>query len=408
MNGHIPESDAVEMTGVDGANPLGFLAALGTLVTLHGAGERATRIRWMRGRTWVPVIEGVSAFGSRGSADARGDNGELPRDGAERQRRLQVRISEIVAGGLRGRDVPPEAEKRRAVAVRQLDAAKKALADKRKEIRKRGLRGGERRAAVEAEVGPLEREYEMRREAWLEALAAAVPRPELALGKRIDCLPGEYREHAEALLRQSSSGDLEAVDLLAAFGTDACTTERRDTIEPTPFQFITGSGHQYFLSTVRHLIGEVDAERVRRSLFETWTYPDEKLSMRWDPAEDRRYALMDRDPTASGNKARTMWMANLLGYRALALFPAAPGTGALRVAGWMDSAEGPAFTWPLWEFPAGVDTVRSLLALRELQASRPDRVNLNARGVAAAFRARRIKVGTGANYKLNFSPARAV
>jgi hypothetical protein len=27
--------------------------------------------------------------------------------------------------------------------------------------------------------------------------------------------------------------------------------------------------------------------------------------MRWDPTEDRRYALLDRDPTAGDNKSRT-------------------------------------------------------------------------------------------------------
>ena len=64
-------------------------------------------------------------------------------------------------------------------------------------------------------------------------------------------------------------------------------------------------------------------ERVHAALFEPWTYRDDRYSMRWDPLEDRRYALMDRDPTASDNKSRTVWMANLFAYRSLVLFPSA-------------------------------------------------------------------------------------
>jgi hypothetical protein len=368
------------LTGLDGTNPLGFLAALGTLVTVHGAGERGVRLRWQRGVTWMPVIEGASA-----------------RDADE--------LSEIVARGLRGREVAPEAEQQRTIAAKEADAAKKALVSKEKEVRKRKLKGNARKEALEAEVDPLRSEYERLRGAWLAILAAAVPRAELALGKRIDCTGEEYRQHAVTLTEGARCDERSSVDLLAAFGTDACLTEKGDTIAPTWFQFITGGGHQFFLKTVRDLIGEITPERVRDTLFNAWTYPDEGLSMRWDPAEDRRYALMDRDPTASNNKPRTMWMANLLGYRALELFPTAPRRRGPAVVAWTMHGGQPAFTWPLWEFAASADTVRSLLALPFEDA---DRASVRARGISMVLRARRIKVGSGANYKLNFSPARAV
>ena len=375
--------DAVELSGLDGANPLGFLAALGTLVTLHGAGEKDARLWWRRGATWIPAIDGVA------TADPEG-------------------LSELVARELQGCEVAPKAEHKRMEAERRFKNAKRAVNQKQTDIRKRGLRRPERQAAIEAEVVPLQCEYGRAREAWLQALSAVVHRAELALGQRIDCTPDEYRQHAEALLAQSALANRDPVDLLAAFGGDACLNQRTGTIEPTPFQFITGSGHQFFLETVRQLMDRVSVERVHATLFEAWTYPDEGLSMRWDPIEDRRYALMDRDPTASDNKPRTMWMANLLGYRALALFPCAPCNGRLRVTGWTDLDGEAVFTWPLWEFAAPPDTIRSLLALRELTSRHPDRAVLRARGVVASFRARRIKVGTGTNYKLNFSPARAV
>jgi hypothetical protein len=130
--------------------------------------------------------------------------------------------------------------------------------------------------------------------------------------------------------------------------------------------------------------------------------------MRWDPIDDRRYALMDRDPTASDNKSRSVWMANLLAYRGLVLFPSAARGSRLQVTGWREGDQEQTFTWPIWEFAATFDTVRSLLQLHELTAERPDRGLLRARGIADVFRARRIKVGAGANCKLNFSPARSV
>lgn len=153
----------------------------------------------------------------------------------------------------------------------------------------------------------------------------------------------------------------------------------------------------------------VTPEAVRQTLFETWAYRDEKLSMRWDPIEDRRYALMDRDPTASDNKSTTVWMANLLAYRALPLFPCAPARQELATTAWAPADEKDlAFTWPIWERSAPPDTIRSLLQLKGLAEPDKHRTVLRARGIAAIFRSRRIKVGAGSNYKWNFTPARGV
>jgi hypothetical protein len=200
------------------------------------------------------------------------------------------------------------------------------------------------------------------------------------------------------------------VDLLAAFGIDSVRQRNSESIGPSPFCFITGSGHQYFLDTARQLIAQVTTERVLRTLFNPWDYADEGLSMRWDPIEDRRYALLDRDP--SGNKPLTMWMANLLAYCALGLFPTAPTGRGLVATGWCEAGDGQRgsrwFTWPLWEWPAGVEVARSLLTLRELGDRRPDCGALRARGIAAVYRAERIKIGRAPNVKINFTPARAV
>lgn len=379
-----PSSDrgSLELVGLDGTNPLGFLASLGTLVTARATGEEA-RLRWTRSRTWVPVLEGLS------TSDP-------------------TKLGEILAGALRGKDVSPEAERKRVEADRAFQEARNAVKEKMDDIKKQGLKRDDRKVTIEAHLRPLELERDRKREEWLKALRNAVPRPELALGARIDCTDEEYRAHATTFRNELDHASREPLDLLSAFGTDACRMKNSDLVEPTPFCFIRGSGHQFFLDTVRQLIAKVSAERVRQTLFQPWTYRDETLSMRWDPIEDRRYALMDRDPTASDNKSRTVWMANLLAYRGLAFFACAPTRRGLGTTGWAVFDEGQIFSWPIWEFPAPPDTIRSLLGLQELAAQQLDRSTLRARGAAVVLRARRIKVGAGSNSKLNFSPARAV
>jgi hypothetical protein len=311
-------------------------------------------------------------------------------------------LSQLLAKPLRGRAIPDSADKARTAMQKEFDAAKKAVKDKREEIKKRGLRGKDRKAAVEAEVSPLVRNLHAKRQSWLVALKAAVPSSELAIGKHIDCTNDEFRIHATDFLADAGHANRETIDLLTAFGSDACL-QKSGRIAATPFCFITGSGHQYFLDTVRQLMDAVAPERVHAALFEPWTYRDKKLSMRWDPIEDRRYALMDRDPTASDNESSTVWRANLLAYRALVLFPSAPSRKGLATTGWC-RGDAPAFTWPIWEDPAHLDTIRSLLQVRALSAANPDRSVLRARGIAAAFRARRIEVGSATLKKVNLAP----
>lgn len=371
---------AVELAGLDGANPLGFLAALGTVATLQQAGHSGIRLAWRREVRWTPVLHGLSVSEPQ----------QVPR---------------ILADALRGREVSPDAEARREAAQHGFEAAKKAFKDGLAGLKKRKLKGPERAVAFEQGVAPLQAAVQEKREGWLAALKLAVPSEELALGKQIDCTAEEYRQHAAAFLATSTHAKRCSVDVLAAFGSDA-SEGKNGRIFSNPFCFITGSGHQYFLDTVRQLMGHVSAERLARALFEPWEYCDEKLSMRWDPAEDKRYALMDQDPGPLGT--RTVWMANLLAYRGLVLFPSAPTRRGLGTTAWGQGRSETPFTWPIWEPPLGVDVIRSLLQWGELQRDCIDHQQTRARGVAAVFRARRIQVGSAAQYKVNFSPARAV
>ena len=381
-------TEPIVLEGINGANPLGFLAALGTLTVLHAAGLGEVRLGWRRSATWQPVLTGLD---------------EVDRS----------YVAQKVTDALRGEPIEDEAEDTRKAAEQRYDAARKTLKDKREEIKDRRLTGKERRDVVAAEMDPLETDMDRRRDEWRVALRRAVPSLELAIGKHIDCTVHEYRENAVEFTN-SMTGDRQRLnrkplDSLAAFGSDACLQEGRDTLVPTPFCFTTGSGHQYFLDTVRQLMDKIDPERVQAVLFEPWPYRDKKLSMRWDPTEAQRYALTDRKPSNDGSSP-TVWMANLLAYRALILFPSAPRGRRLVTTAWSSSGgstgrEPRDFTWPIWQTPIDPHTLRFLLRLADLVADQPDNAVLHARSVLAAFRARRIKVGSGANYKVSFSPS---
>jgi hypothetical protein len=381
-------SHSIPLTGLDGTNPLGFLAALGALVVARQAGESAASLRWARARTWTPVLAGLTTNNA-------------------------TELCERFIRALGGKTISSDAENRRGCAEEAYKQAKTTVKKEREKIKNENIKRKEdRNKATEERVRPLEMIADTKRDEWLVALKDAAPRPELALGARIDCTAGEYRDHAAEFTKVGDSASREAIQYFAAFGSDACLDDGRGDlqkrkIEATPFCFIRGSGNQDFLDTVRKLLSKVTVEGLIRTLFEPWAYRDEGLSMRWDPGEDKRYALTDSKPADKG--ALTVWMANLLAYRSLALFPCAPTRRKLGTTAWAQIEDERAFTWPLWKFAAAPDTVRTMLQLRELREASVDRVALGGRGIAAVFRARRVRFpAKGASYKLNFSPARGL
>jgi hypothetical protein len=293
------QSDPLVLTGLDGANPLGFLAALGTLAVLSQGACPQARLAWKRtGAIWRPVIS----------------------DAAIRDKdRLCSTVFMLLRDSVENDKVTS--------AWKELEAASATLEAKELETRK--LPKEHRKKVLDA----LKDQRDERLYEWARTL-----RPELSIRSLTKCDEVEFQECIKSIPMDRANAVRGSLDYLAAFSSDSCVEDdkkaKKRWVVPTPFCFTRGSGHQFFLDTVRELLSNASRERLGAALFEPWTYSDEKLSMRWDPVEDRRYALMDRDPTASDNKSRTVWMANLLAYRALSLFPSAPGRWGLKTAGW--------------------------------------------------------------------------
>jgi hypothetical protein len=372
---------AVPLHGLDGTNPLGFLAALGTLCVLADADREATlALAWTASDcTWVPSIQGFT--GGKG------------------------RLAETLAGQLKCPFPPDEQrDQKRADTQAAHDEKKRELREAMESLKRTGLRGNERKAAEEKQLSPIRDKLAELRGKWLKALRESVPSPELSLGKHLNASCSELRETMQLGLEGASVTDRVAVDLLSAFGSDACGQPKTGQMQATPFCFTTGSGRQWFLDTIRQLMGRVDAKRLEDALFVRAEPSDEKLSMRWNPQEDRRYSVMWSDPTASGNEPKTNWAINLLGYRGLQLVSSAPNFGGLRTTGWRSDPE-PAWRWPIWNGGLPIDVIRSLLSHPLLVTQAPRRNRLSAIGVTALFESSRVEVGSPPNCKINFAPA---
>ncbi|RMF37588.1 MAG: hypothetical protein D6754_09135 [Alphaproteobacteria bacterium] len=176
-----------------------------------------------------------------------------------------------------------------------------------------------------------------------------------------------------------------------------CPSALRDdrTLWPTPFAFMFGQGHQHFLERFRNTPAQgAKMGCVARALFIPWQRQDNADGFRWDPAEDRRYALRAINP--SGDKITTELGANVLAAISLPLFPvyAVRRGGQMRVLAPMNrfGANGRIeFTWPLWTRAASLRTIRALLQHPELAADHPNPANIP--HSAVVLRAQRISVG---------------
>jgi hypothetical protein len=303
------------LAGLDGANPLAFLAALGTLRTLDAAWPtRHVRLAWRVHGRWTPVLHVEDAC----------EPGELITALHEQLKRM---------------DGHPAL----SLSVEPGSAPKDDLKLSGEEFR--------------------------------------------ALARRAAALFLEERERTTA-------------DFAAAFGCEAVLT-KDGLVEDTALRTMSGAGHQHFLEFMRQLVSGTTEEHLRHALFEPWSYADPGPSLRWDPEDDRRYALRWREP--SSDPIRTVRGANRLAIEALPLLPTAPQHDKLATTGFDRLGTRQIFwTWPIWSPPVSRDVAASLLSLGDLQKEEPPREELAALGVVEIYRSQRVTAG---KYR-SFTPAR--
>jgi hypothetical protein len=310
-------SNEIELTGLDGSNPLGFLAALGALRLLHYARpESNVTMGWKRsGCAWRPIV----------CAD-----------------------TDLIAD---------------------------TIVNTLYETLGRGESGKGRH-------------------------------PFLAIGKNLSVPPRQFAEHARLCVGAANAHDRRWADYVTSFGSEVLVHNELDRINYTEFCFISGSGHQNYLETIQKLLGSVKERHLREAIFGNWTYSDKRLSMRWDPADERQHAYRWSAP--SDEAPMTVWGANLLAAEGSSLYPTVPTASGCPTTGFRRQRRQTDFTWPIWEAAITLEVVRSLIAWGELLEDQVNATLLKHHGVAAAFRSRKVKIGEGANFKWSFAPAEAV
>ncbi|MCB1876424.1 MAG: hypothetical protein KDH88_10650 [Chromatiales bacterium] len=245
---------------------------------------------------------------------------------------------------------------------------------------------------------------------------------------RIDArLPFEAKRFSTALLdwgKRSHVDDRRTIDLLGGFGTELYPDDK-GVFQDTQFRMVRsadadGQGLPAYALKSRLA---TDKEKMRVALFGPWSYQDvffkqhdEKTgkmnkrpvpSFRWDPMDDRRYALRWGNPTKkSENDLGTVVAANALAVEALGMLPVFTVGRSSRTTGFHRASNRKHyFTWPVWSCPVGLDTVRSLLALKELAPDGGNTAKLRAMGVVEVYRCQRIAQN---QYYNNFTSAESV
>jgi len=218
----------------------------------------------------------------------------------------------------------------------------------------------------------------------------------LAIGDDLNFTPEVFRDFAMTAQSTIASNPIMA-EFLSAFACEAVLEEKKETIADTAFRTMRGAGHQHFVKTMRDLVAATTLQHLEKCLFHSWEYADSGLSLRLDPADDRRYALRWTKPSA--DPARTEYGANRLAIEAIPLFPVQAIGKRLHTTGFTTRPrQGTFLTWPIWDRPISLVVLRSVLALASLQTERPARNELAAQGIVANYRCQRITMGKFRNF----------
>lgn len=207
--------------------------------------------------------------------------------------------------------------------------------------------------------------------------------------------PDVFRRFVMQAARQATPDDRRKADFCAAFGCEAYT-DRQGRVSDTALRTMSGAGNQHFVAFMRNLCDCTEKDHIQEALFGPWRWNDPPPSMRWDPVDDRRYALRWRDPKR--DKIKTVRGANRLAIEGLPMFSTVPSASGVETMGF----RGRAWLWPVWQPLIPQPVVQSLIGMAQLYEEPIPMDALREVGVMAVMRSERRTVG---QYR-NFSPAR--
>lgn len=167
--------------------------------------------------------------------------------------------------------------------------------------------------------------------------------------------PAEFKRFLSTCVEAWLSGNDEAADYAAAYGTDVAVDAKGNT-KPTAFHYT--AAQQTFLGAVEGIRASVTQEWAQKSLFEGHAEKPGS-NLRWDPGSERNWALMANNPSGEGTRvdAPLEWLA----FRGLPLLPSFPCGTRIITTGVFGRGDEMTFTWPLWTGPASRHAAQSVL-----------------------------------------------
>lgn len=194
------------------------------------------------------------------------------------------------------------------------------------------------------------------------------------------------------------------VKMLAAFSCDQIIMNGKAV--PTRYSFGNGSGGQCLLKDWRALADQAQKTNIKHTLLghKESRFVSGLTNLNWDPAANRDYASSWHSPEdTKNNPKQTDLGANALAFLGLAMLPSMPSKGRLVAVGW---GPGDCWTWPIWHSALSFNTVGSLLSHPGLTIDHPDLIELTRMGIVEVRRSVRIDpTGQGRFY---FAPSRPV
>ncbi len=399
----------IRLTALDGSNLLAFMAALGTLRTLSRK-RPGTLLSWKveeASGTWQPMLsqcpfaqnELSTVLHSYLSPRIRPSKEE-----AAKQSRAKRAFKDAEKSFKKDKKAILEDSKVREKEIKKkFDPMSASNAGKTKKDlsleQKTELDALRRDTNRSIETVKQRHKLEELQGEWRSIIEANSPLPQFSIGEDFKVKPIEFRSFIQKSLI-SADGKSPVPELLqfaAAFATE-CSLDLNGNVVDSDLRAV-GGGQTRILKEIRKIVSETSVGHLEKSLFVPWDYSDPSPAMRWDPNENRPYALRANDP-ASDQKRVTMRGANRLAIEAFPFFPVVTSTGRATTTGFRRTSDGLEISWPIWTDSLGMDEIRSLLCISDLSNDQPNLFSMSSRGVVQVYRSRRF----GKEYR-NFSPA---
>ena len=190
---------------------------------------------------------------------------------------------------------------------------------------------------------------------WRNSPALNPRRPDGSSMPRADSLkldPDDIRAFLSLADEQDPSGRL--ICALVAEGS----LDNNGAAKPSDFYFT--AGQQKFLHTARQILEGVSRECVVKGLTGPWDYGSSLPSFMWDVVDDRIYALTSDNPAT--DKKQTNPGPEALAFLGLSLYPVFASQDRTLTQGCSGTWKRGDYSWPLWNRPASLFAVKSLVA----------------------------------------------